>query len=82
MDQQVASGFDRVIDRRGTHSLKWTRFAKDVLPLWVADMDFPAPQPVRAALRAAVDHGIFGYEMPSRKLAAAVAARMGALYYR
>ncbi len=80
MNQQVVSEFDRVIERRGTHSLKWTRYARDVLPLWVADMDFPAPEPVREALRAAVDHGIFGYEMPSRKLAVAVAGRMAALY--
>jgi cystathionine beta-lyase len=58
--------FDTVIDRRNTNSLKWD-FAEergrptDVLPLWVADMDFPAPQPVLDALRKAVDHGIFGY---------------------
>ncbi len=78
MNQQAA--FDQVIDRRSTHSLKWTRYAKDVLPLWVADMDFPAPEPVREALRGAIEHGVFGYEMPSRKLAATVADRMQALY--
>ncbi|MBR1841947.1 MAG: pyridoxal phosphate-dependent aminotransferase [Oscillospiraceae bacterium] len=58
--------FDREIDRRGTMSLKWD-FAREfgkpegVLPLWVADMDFPAPQCVLDALKSAVDHGIFGY---------------------
>jgi cystathionine beta-lyase len=58
--------FDTVIDRKNTNSLKWDFAVErgrpaDVLPLWVADMDFPAPRPVLDALRKAVDHGIFGY---------------------
>ena len=58
--------FDRVIDRRNTDSIKFdfaTEFGlpADALPMWVADMDFPAPEPVLKAARAAVDHGIFGY---------------------
>ena len=57
---------DQVIDRRGTASLKWDfqkRLAGEegLLPLWVADMDFPAPRQVRAALRRRVRHGVFGY---------------------
>jgi cystathionine beta-lyase len=74
------TSFDQVVDRRGTNSLKWTHYGKDVLPLWVADMDFQAPEPVRQALHAAINHGVFGYELPSRKLAEAVAARMKILY--
>jgi len=72
--------FDERIDRRSTNSLKWTRYGEDVLPLWVADMDFAAPAAVRAALRAAIDHGVFGYELPSSKLAELVVARMDRLY--
>ena len=58
--------FDRLTDRYGTNSLKYDfaverGYPADVLPLWVADMDFPAPEPVLDALRRAVDHGIFGY---------------------
>lgn len=58
--------FDKVIDRRNTNSLKFDFAAErgrpaDVLPLWVADMDFPAPVPVLNALHSAVNHGIFGY---------------------
>lgn len=58
--------FDREIDRRNTGSLKYDfaeRFGKpaDALPLWVADMDFPAPPGVQDALRRMADHGIFGY---------------------
>ena len=61
--------FDAVIDRHGTNSLKYD-FARErgkpegLLPLWVADMDFPAPPEVLSDLRKAVDHGIFGYTEP------------------
>ena len=58
--------FDYVIDRKNTNSLKYDFAVErgkpaDVLPLWVADMDFRAPEPVLEALRRSVDHGIFGY---------------------
>ena len=53
--------FDRIIERRGTGSSKWFKYAPDVVPLWVADMDFPSPEPVIRALRERVDHGVFGY---------------------
>jgi cystathionine beta-lyase len=53
--------FDRIIDRRQTDSIKWTLFDEDVLPMWVADMDFRCPDPVLEALRARTEHGIFGY---------------------
>jgi cystathionine beta-lyase len=74
------SAFDERIERRNTKSLKWTRYAPDILPLWVADMDFRAPEPVREALRATIDHGVFGYELPGKELAETVAARMHSLY--
>ena len=72
--------FDRTPDRRATNSAKWTWYPPDVLPLWVADMDFPAPPPVIEALRAAVEHGVFGYEMPSPALRESVVTRMKKLY--
>ena len=54
--------FDRVIDRRETGSLKWGRYAgTDILPLWVADMDFAAPPVVLEAIRQRLDHGVLGY---------------------
>lgn len=53
--------FDEVIDRSGTQSIKWDFYEKDTLPLWVADMDFRAPQPVIDAIMERVKHGIFGY---------------------
>jgi cystathionine beta-lyase len=58
--------FDTVINRRNTSSLKWDTAEKrvgqhDVLPLWVADMDFQSPAPVIDAFKKRVEHGVFGY---------------------
>ena len=53
--------FDTIVDRRGTDSNKWHKYGADVLPLWVADMDFASPPAVIDALRARVEHGVFGY---------------------
>ncbi len=53
--------FDGQIARRGTNSEKWDQYPEDVLPLFVADMDFPAPPPVLAALRRRLEHGVLGY---------------------
>lgn len=72
----MSYNFDSIIERRGTNSEKWQKYPEDVLPLWEADMDFAAPEPITAALRQKVNHGIFGYEMPSPQLAETVAARM------
>ena len=61
--------FDTVIDRRQTDSLKWERYRdRDILPLWVADMDFCSPPAVIEALHARVAHGVFGYTLPPRAL--------------
>ncbi len=53
--------FDRVIPRRPTDSIKWNNYEANVLPLWVADMDFVSPEPVMRALHERVAQGIFGY---------------------
>lgn len=53
--------FDKIIDRRSSDSIKWNLFDADVLPLWVADMDFPSPPEVINALRNRIDHRLFGY---------------------
>lgn len=57
--------FETVIDRSGGDSQKWNKYAgRDVLPLWVADMDFAAPPAVIAALQRRVAHGVLGYALP------------------
>lgn len=53
--------FDRIIDRTAIDSLKWTTHPKDVLPLWVADSDFPSPKPVDEVVRRIVELGVYGY---------------------
>lgn len=65
--------FDQPISRDGTSSLKWDKYAgRDILPLWVADMDFAAPPEVVTALHARVDHGVFGYTRAPASTNAAV----------
>ncbi len=65
--------FDTPIDRRGTDSSKWGKYAgRDVLPMWVADMDFAAPPAVIEALHRRAGHGVFGYGDPPQTLAEAV----------
>lgn len=76
----MSSDFDRILDRRSTNSTKCKKYSGDVLPLWVADMDFTAPPAVQNALQQAVQHGVFGYEDPGEELTRAVAARMASLY--
>ncbi len=63
----MPSEFDTVIDRSGTHAFKWEfrRHCRDrgIIPLWVADMDFEAPEVVRRAVRERAAHGIYGYTL-------------------
>lgn len=69
----MPNAFDQIIDRRPVPGEKWGRYAgRDVLPLWVADMDFAAPPEVLDALRARIDHGVFGYAHPWPSLVQAV----------
>ena len=72
--------FDRVADRRTSDSNKWRKYPGDVLPLWVADMDFASPPAVVQALRARVDHGFFGYLMERPELHEVVAERVAKRY--
>jgi len=68
--------FDQVIDRRSTESIKWNWFDEDVLPMWVADMDFRSPEPVIEALKTRVEHGVFGYGWPPEGLKEAIQAHL------
>lgn len=71
------SPFDTPLDRRDSDSIKWGKYAgRDVLPLWVADMDFAAPPPVLAALHRRIDHGVFGYGGPWPALTESVLAHL------
>lgn len=69
--------FDRITDRRNTRSLKYDfgmerKNREDLIPLWVADMDFPLPEEILQDLRKRADHGIFGYTEVDRAYGEAV----------
>lgn len=77
--------FDQLIPRRGTNSVKWDEEpAADILPMWVADMDFRTAPCVVEALRRRVEHGVYGYATVPESYYGAVtswfarAARLGA----
>ena len=58
----MAYNFDELIDRRGTGCVKWDEApSADVIPLWVADMDFRAAPAILEAVRRRMEHGVFGY---------------------
>ena len=73
--------FDEVIDRRNTDSQKWDCFPQifgrdDVLPMWVADMDFPVAKPIVDAVKKRAAHEFYGYTQPGPSLVEAVVDRM------
>jgi cysteine-S-conjugate beta-lyase len=73
--------FDSVPDRHGTDSQKWQKYAgSDILPLWVADMDFKSAPAIIDALHRRVDHGIFGYARPVKSTIEAVVGAMEQRY--
>ena len=84
-DIRVKYDFDRVIPRRNTNSSKWDNNlamfgTEDVLDMWVADMDFPCPEPVVRALKERADHPIYGYTLPPESLYQSIIDRMERFY--
>ncbi len=76
----MAYDFDRRIDRSHSESVKWHYYEEDVLPMWVADMDFVSPEPVLRALRERVEQGVFGYPIIPPELVEVIVARLERLY--
>jgi cystathionine beta-lyase len=73
--------FDQIIDRHGSASIKWDKYqGRDIIPLWVADMDFAAPPAIMAALQRRVAHGIFGYTHAPQELIDAVVTMLQSKY--
>jgi cysteine-S-conjugate beta-lyase len=71
----LAFDFDTPIDRRDTDSLKWGLYPPDVLPLWVADMDFACPTPILHAIRQRLEHPVLGYSTDLPELKQAICER-------
>jgi cystathionine beta-lyase len=76
----VRYDFDRIIERRDTDSAKWGLYSREVIPLWVADMDFRSADPIIQALKLRSDHGVFGYNRPLPMLIHVLQDRMRRLY--
>lgn len=77
----MTTDFDSILDRRATASLKWDRYPDpDVIPMWVADMDFAAPPPILRALRERLEHGVLGYAIPTGELASTVCSHLAREY--
>ena len=69
--------FDTPIDRGGTASVKWKKYgSRDIIPMWVADMDFACAPAILEALHQRIDHGIFGYSDPPAGLVDATIAHL------
>ncbi|MDO8577849.1 MAG: MalY/PatB family protein [Dehalococcoidales bacterium] len=77
--------FDQIIDRHNTGGAKWDAVeavfgTKDVLPMWVADMDFAVAKPITEALRKRTEHEVYGYTQPLPSVTEAVVDRMQRKY--
>ena len=73
--------FDTPVERRATASLKWDKYRnRDIIPLWVADMDFRSPPAVIRALQQRVAYGVFGYTITPQELNEAVVVMLKNLY--
>jgi cystathionine beta-lyase len=79
-DRNMVCDFDQPIDRTKYECAKWHWYDEDVLPLWVADMDFRSPEPVIEALKERAEHGVFGYPITPPELYEVVVERMRSLY--
>jgi len=76
----TAFDFDTIIDRRNSNSNKWQLYGEDVLPMWVADMDFKSPPAVIRALHERVEHGVFGYERYAPDLPELIVDRLARVF--
>jgi len=72
--------FDTPIERRKSDSYKWSHYGGDVLPMFVADMDFRSAEPILRALEERVRHGVFGYGWNSPELVNVLCERMARMY--
>ncbi|MDP5140048.1 MAG: PatB family C-S lyase [Spirosomaceae bacterium] len=68
--------FDQPVDRKNTNSRKWDKYPADVIPLWIADMDFQVANPIKDALQKLVDHAVVGYSHAPEELTKVVIERL------
>ena len=76
----MTTSFDQIIDRSQTQSVRWSSHPKEVIPLWVADMDFACPPCIQDALHQRIEHGIYGYTKASEHVREAIIAYLQRRY--
>ncbi|NLQ16470.1 putative C-S lyase [Marinomonas sp. M1K-6] len=76
----VFSVFERVIDRSFMNSDKWSKYPEEVIPMWVADMDFDSPDCIKKALNQRVDEGVYGYTQTPNTLVKAIQSHLSSRY--
>jgi cystathionine beta-lyase len=84
-DELLHYDLDKVYNRRNTDSLKWDYMEPiigrdDIIPLWVADMDFPVADPIKEAIKARAEHPFYGYTQPGRTVVDSVVKRLKKKY--
>ena len=81
MEKDACFDFSIPVERRNTASMKWDKYkGRDIIPLWVADMDFCSPPAVINALQQRIAHGVFGYTHPPESLNTIVVEMLQADY--
>ncbi|MGD8612892.1 MAG: PatB family C-S lyase [Desulfobacterales bacterium] len=79
MEKDTCFNFSIPVERRNTASMKWDKYKdRDILPLWVADMDFCSPPAVIDALQQRIAHGVFGYTVAPESLKTTVVEKLAA----
>ena len=79
--QRMTFDFDTPVLRAGTDSQKWQKYAgRDILPMWVADMDFKSPPAIIAAIQQRVADGVYGYARPVKSSTDGVVAALESRY--
>jgi len=81
MKKEELFDFDTMVERRATASLKWEKYKeREIIPLWVADMDFRSPPAIISAMQQRVADGVFGYTIPPDELNEIVVAMLASRY--
>ena len=74
------SVFDTLIDRSDMSSDKWSKYPENVIPMWVADMDFDSPDCIKEALNQRVSKGVYGYTHTPKSLVKAIQSHLSTRY--
>jgi len=73
--------FDELVERHGTSSMKWDKYgSREIIPMWLADMDFRSPPEIIRAIEQRTAHGIFGYTLPPRELNLLIVSMLAETY--